>query len=134
MSHRELEEARATAERRKTLLAAALSTIEKLTAERDAARAGLKLVFQLIDGGDLETVHDVYDCPEDDTCTCRIRRFTLMLQLAMADTGSGPAISAMSLLATLPPPGPHDRADCPCGHPLGTKGPCAGCNCADDGT
>jgi hypothetical protein len=27
--------------------------------------------------------------------------------------------------------GPHDRADCPCGHPVGTRGPCAGCNCGD---
>jgi hypothetical protein len=26
--------------------------------------------------------------------------------------------------------GPHDRSDCPCGHPAGTQGPCAGCNCA----
>jgi len=28
-------------------------------------------------------------------------------------------------------PGPHDRTDCPCDHPRGTQGPCAGCNCAD---
>lgn len=28
-------------------------------------------------------------------------------------------------------PGPHDRDDCPCGHPFGELGPCAGCNCAD---
>lgn len=30
--------------------------------------------------------------------------------------------------------GPHDRDDCPCGHPPGDVGPnqeCAGCNCAD---
>jgi hypothetical protein len=27
---------------------------------------------------------------------------------------------------------PHDRTDCPCGHPAGTTGRCAGCNCADD--
>ena len=30
-----------------------------------------------------------------------------------------------------PVPGPHDRPDCPCGHPIGTRGPCAGCNCDD---
>ncbi len=28
-------------------------------------------------------------------------------------------------------PGPHDHDECPCGHPYGTKGACAGCNCAD---
>ena len=28
--------------------------------------------------------------------------------------------------------GPHDRPDCPCGHPFGTRGPCGACNCADD--
>lgn len=27
---------------------------------------------------------------------------------------------------------PHDRPDCPCDHPEGTKGPCAACNCDDD--
>ncbi len=27
---------------------------------------------------------------------------------------------------------PHDREDCPCGHPAGTLGACGGCNCADD--
>lgn len=25
----------------------------------------------------------------------------------------------------------HDRYDCPCDHPLGTRGVCGGCNCAD---
>lgn len=29
--------------------------------------------------------------------------------------------------------GPHDRPDCPCEHPPGTTGPCAACNCDDDG-
>lgn len=29
-------------------------------------------------------------------------------------------------------PGPHDRPDCPCGHPLGEVGVCAGCNCCDE--
>lgn len=29
------------------------------------------------------------------------------------------------------PNGLHDHVDCPCDHPPGTKGPCAGCNCAD---
>lgn len=28
--------------------------------------------------------------------------------------------------------GPHDRPDCPCGHPWGEQGPCGGCNCADE--
>lgn len=28
--------------------------------------------------------------------------------------------------------GPHDRPDCPCGHPVGEQGRCAMCNCADD--
>lgn len=26
---------------------------------------------------------------------------------------------------------PHDRVDCPCGHPPGEQGVCGGCNCAD---
>lgn len=25
----------------------------------------------------------------------------------------------------------HARPDCPCDHPAGTEGPCAGCNCCD---
>lgn len=29
------------------------------------------------------------------------------------------------------PNGLHDHQDCPCGHPPGAVGPCAGCNCAD---
>jgi hypothetical protein len=28
--------------------------------------------------------------------------------------------------------GPHDRPDCPCGHPTGTTGSCMACNCDDD--
>lgn len=28
--------------------------------------------------------------------------------------------------------GPHDRADCPCGHESDEQGPCGGCNCADE--
>ena len=27
--------------------------------------------------------------------------------------------------------GPHDRPECPCGHPPYEAGQCAGCNCAD---
>lgn len=27
---------------------------------------------------------------------------------------------------------PHDRFDCPCGHPPGESGVCGGCNCADE--
>jgi len=30
------------------------------------------------------------------------------------------------------PNGLHDHEDCPCGHALGTIGPCGGCNCADE--
>jgi hypothetical protein len=30
------------------------------------------------------------------------------------------------------PNGLHDHPDCPCDHPQGTRGPCAGCNCADE--
>ena len=29
------------------------------------------------------------------------------------------------------PNGLHDDPDCPCGHQPGTRGPCGGCNCAD---
>lgn len=79
--------------------------------ERDAARAGIAKVFELIASGDLELVHwsemrpdqDVEGflasghCPEDDTCTCRIRRAMLELQLAGGD------VDAQALLDKLPP-------------------------------
>lgn len=105
--------------------------------ERDRARDGISMVFQLINTGDLELVHmldeDGLECPQDDTCSCRIRRFMLLLQIAGAAQDTPEALIARSYLErALPAPGPHDRADCPCGHLLGTQGVCGGCNCADD--
>jgi hypothetical protein len=41
--------------------------------------------------------------------------------------------TCLSCLEPLPALGPHDRPDCPCGHPPYESWPCAGCNCADDG-
>lgn len=127
----ELKTALETAERRRALLALAHGELVRLSSSRDAARAGIKLVFQMIESGDLDVVHDDPVCPEDDTCTCRVRRFLLLLQAATTDPGTPEAMAAMHLIDRLPPAGPHDRADCPCGHKLGTQGPCGACNCAD---
>lgn len=109
--------------------------VDQIIKERDLARAGIKAVFDMIEHGDLDMVHDVDverdghpQCPEDDTCRCRVRRFLLELQIA----GGIQADGARHLLTKLPPRGPHDRPDCLCGHPLGELGVCGGCNCADD--
>ena len=68
------------------------------------------------------------DCTLEQTFTCEHcgRRFGWCL--GMADELPGACDFCWAAKA-----GPHDREDCPCGHPFGTKGPCAGCNCADPG-
>jgi hypothetical protein len=81
--------------------------IARMTTERDAARAGIALVFKLIDRRDLELVHwesagtetegtiSNRTCPEDDTCTCRIRRAMLELQLAGGDANAQALIDGL---------------------------------------
>lgn len=57
-----------------------------------------------------------------DSQTRRVLRFTVERE-AVPEFWCGSGVEVK--------PGPHDRHDCPCGHPFGTLGPCAGCNCAD---
>lgn len=107
-----------------------VAALARVTNERDAARKAIKMVFDMVEHGDLDIRHDTYEgdeCPQDDTCACRVRRLLLEVQIAGGIDPNG----ARAVLDKLPPAGPHDRADCPCGHPLGTQGVCGGCNCAD---
>lgn len=81
--------------------------IQRLTAQRDAARAGIAKVFQSIEADHLELVHEDIEhdkgrghihtapCPEDDTCSCPCRAVMLWLQLAASDPGSSQAIAAL---------------------------------------
>jgi hypothetical protein len=64
------------------------------------------------------------DCGRKD-CTHPYAKIKMTKEwcLAAADREAGSAVGAGA---------PHDRSDCPCGHPPGTKDPCGGCNCADD--
>lgn len=75
--------------------------------------------IRLCESGDCEHA-DEADCEaHEDECECCL----------------GVAFVARRALSSTPQPAsPHDRPDCPCGHPLGTIGPCAGCNCADEDT
>jgi hypothetical protein len=46
------------------------------------------------------------------------------------EVGSEPE-DGVEVEVSLLPDGSHDRIDCPCDHPPGEAGPCAGCNCGD---